>query len=518
MKFWVNKSTDLKGAGGQLLVVPCFSGDFGDEVALESHSFAQMNELTGSNLLSQARGEAFDGANGTHVMQFLDDRFAAGKVMLLGLGKRSAVTADTLKAAFASAFKQVKASKAAEVTFDAKPILANGLFGAYELGQLLAVNARVVGHTLKHYKTKGGGLKTDVRLDTLRVLTEAEHQDDVKRGLYAGRSIGYGINLARDLVTTPAGELTPMRLMDVARGIEARSQGLVKGTYYWGKRLKELGANALIAVGQGSAEPPVLIELDYTPPTGPTKSVLCLIGKSVTFDSGGLDLKPAEGMREMKRDMSGGATVLGALQAIIDLKLPISVKVVMAATENMTGSRAYKPGDVIKSLNGLTIEVDNTDAEGRLTLADAIEYAKRRNVTHMVDFATLTGAVISIGGDVGAACFGNNALFTKTVRETAASQGEKMIEMPMWPELRSLIDSDIADLKNSGGRLAGSTTAAMFLKEFAGDEIPWVHVDIAGVAFRGRELEGLPKGATGYGVRTAVALASVLAQEAAAQS
>ncbi|MBZ0189339.1 MAG: leucyl aminopeptidase family protein, partial [Candidatus Obscuribacterales bacterium] len=365
---------------------------------------------------------------------------------------------------------------------------------------------------IKHYKTKAGGHKPEVPLATLRVLTEAFEQETVRKGMFAGRSIGYGVNLARDLVTTPAGELTPMRLMDVSKGIVARSQGLVKGTYYWGSRLKELGANLLMAVGQGSGNPPVLIELDYTPPSGPTKNVLCLIGKSVTFDSGGLDLKPAAGMREMKRDMSGGATVLGALQAIIDLKLPISVKVIMAATENMTGSHAYKPGDVLKSMNGLTVEVDNTDAEGRLTLADAIEYAKRRNVTHIVDFATLTGAVVSIGGDVASACFGNNAQFTRTVRDVAVSQGEKMIEMEMYQELRSLIDSDIADLKNSGGPLAGSTTAALFLSEFAGKDIPWVHVDIAGVAFRSRELEGLPKGATGYGVRTAVALAAELAR------
>jgi leucyl aminopeptidase len=237
---------------------------------------------------------------------------------------------------------------------------------------------------------------------------------------------------------------------------------------------------------------------------------LTIVGKSVTFDSGGLDIKPADGMRHMKRDMSGGAVTLAAIQAIAAMGLPIKVRCVMAATENMINGKAYKPGDVIHTMNGLSVEVDNTDAEGRLTLADAIEYAKRLGDSTIVDLATLTGAVKMVTGDVGACVFSNNDEFSSLVVSSAASQGERLLNIPMWEEFRDSNKSDMADLKNSGGA-PGSTTAAYFLRSFAGEEIRWAHLDIAGVAFRDRELGADPRGSTGFGVRTLVELATRLA-------
>ncbi len=314
------------------------------------------------------------------------------------------------------------------------------------------------------------------------------------------------------LTTMPANVLTPVALKNFAQLTEKESAGSIKGKYYDKKKLAKMKANAILAVNQGSSKAPWMSELTYTPEGGPTKDHLFIVGKSVCFDTGGLDLKPAAGMRFMKRDMAGGATALAILKAVAALKLPLSVTVILPAVENMPDGNAFRPGDYIETMSGLTVEVDNTDAEGRLTLADAITWAKKQGATHMVDFATLTGAVKSIGGDVAAGLFGNNASFTQLVAETARGQDEQVEVMTMYPELKDLNASDVADLSNSGGDLAGSTTAAWFIREFAGEETPWVHLDIASVAYRNRAIKLDPRGSTGYGVRTGIALVQAMAK------
>ena len=338
-----------------------------------------------------------------------------------------------------------------------------------------------------------------------------ESANEMFRGLRAGFQVAASVNLARDLANEPAGTLTPTKLAAVAKAVAAGNEQLSIKVFDH-KQLKKMGAHALLAVAQGSDEKPCLIDIVYSP-VGSNESdpvALTLIGKSVTFDSGGLDIKAADGMRNMKRDMSGGGVTLAAIQAIAALGLNIKVRCVMAATENMINGRAYKPGDVLQTMKGLTVEVDNTDAEGRLTLADAIEYAKRQGDTTIVDLATLTGAVKMMTGDVGACIFGNNDEFTNQVFSAATSQNERLLPVPMWEEFKDSNRSDMADLKNSGGA-PGSTTAAFFLRAFAGEEIKWCHVDIAGVAFRDRDMGPDPRGATGYGVRTLVELATRLA-------
>ncbi len=521
MKFYVNENAPVAESEGQLHIVCCFEEDLQqDEIAAENivlepatGSFCQTNHCFENALLRRARAETFTASPGKALVHLVDDDGAkVGRVMLLGLGKGDKFSLDVLKKALVKAFTDVKKLEIDDVTISAQPILARGI-DAYALGQVIGAYAGLLDYNPKHYKTKKGGHKGDPNIATLKLLSDEGVHDELRRGLKDGRAIATGVNLARDLTTVPAGKLPPMALKAAAETVVRDSRGLITGKYYWGKRLEQMKANALLAVAAGSTQKPVIIELDYTPPCGPTKNVLCLVGKSITFDSGGLNLKQGDGMRHMKRDMAGGATVLGAIQAIAALELPISVKVVMAAAENMTGPAAYKPGDVIETMSGLTVEVDNTDAEGRLTLIDAIEFAKRRGVSHIVDFATLTGAVKSIGGDVAAAAFGNKRDFTEMVANAGESQSERMIVMPMLEELRDSNDSDIADMKNSGGPLAGSMTAAWFIREVAGEEIPWVHLDIAGVAYRTRSLGPDPKGATGFGVRTAVALASTLAAE-----
>jgi len=512
MKFHIETKGRVAVAAGQMLVSVCFEDDLALGAASKTRSFAAVSHAAGDALSRNLDQQGFKGKSGETFVHFADHRGQSGSVMVLGLGDRTKFSVDALKDALGKAFKKAKEAKVAEVAFDAEPVLALGL-DSYEVGRLLGCYSVMIDHNAKHFKTAHSNPKGDHNLKALRVSAPTDAAETLKKGLLDGRELGASVNFARDLVTLPASHLTPFKLMDAAKGVVAQSKGLITGNYFWGKRLKQMGAHALLAVARGSSEQPVLIELDYTPETGPTKETLCLVGKSVTFDSGGLDLKPADGMRHMKRDMAGGAVVLGAIKAIAALKLPISVKVVMAATENMPDGKSYKPGDVIETMKGLSVEIDNTDAEGRLTLADAIEFAKRRGATRIVDFATLTGAVKQIAGDVGAAAFGNHPQFTAKVVAAGASVGELMVDVPMWSEYRRSNDSDIADLKNSGGGLAGATTAAWFIREFAGEEVDWVHIDIAGVAWRDRSIGIDPRGSTGWGVRTAVSLAQALSNE-----
>jgi leucyl aminopeptidase len=264
---------------------------------------------------------------------------------------------------------------------------------------------------------------------------------------------------------------------------------------------------SLLGVARGSAEPPALIVMKYRP-AGASNSAahLGLVGKGVTFDTGGISIKPADGMEKMKYDMSGGAAVIGAMRALAQLKPPIPVTALIPAVENMPGSRAQRPGDIVTSLSGKTIEVINTDAEGRLILADAMTYAKRLGCTHLVDAATLTGAVVVALGHINIGAFSNNDALVERVLQAAREAGEKMWRLPMDDEYKELLKSPFADLANVGGRPGGAITAAWFLREFA-DGTPWVHLDIAGTAWLDDAKPYASKGPSGVGVRTFVNLA-----------
>jgi leucyl aminopeptidase len=261
----------------------------------------------------------------------------------------------------------------------------------------------------------------------------------------------------------------------------------------------------LLGVARGSDEPPRLMVFRYDPPGAPPAPVLGLVGKGITFDTGGISIKPAEGMERMKDDMAGGAAVVCAMRAIALLKAPIRVIGVVPTTENMPGGRAIKPGDILKSAAGKTVEVINTDAEGRLVLGDGLWYAQKLGATHLVDVATLTGAVVVALGKITSGIFGTPA-WVERVRRVADRAGDRMWPMPLFDEYRDQIKSEIADMLNTGGRAAGSITAAMFLKEFAGD-LPWAHLDIAGTAWAEEAKPFLPKGPSGVAVRTLAELA-----------
>ncbi len=271
--------------------------------------------------------------------------------------------------------------------------------------------------------------------------------------------------------------------------------------------MTQLGFGGLLGVAMGSAEPPVLIVLRYVPSTGSGTTNLGLIGKAVTFDSGGISIKPAEGMEQMKYDMMGGATVLAAMQAIAQLKPSIAVTAVIASVENMLGGRAQRPSDIVKTLSGKTVEGLNTDAEGRMILADALTYAIRLGCTHLVDAATLTGAVVVALGHTYTGVFSNDDSLRERWMQAAAAEGERMWHLPMNDEYKEKLTGSFADLQNIGGRYGGASIAANFLKEFV-DRTPWVHLDIAGTAWLDEMKPWMTKGPTGSPVRSFARLAS----------
>ncbi len=513
MKLKVISVDTLVAVKADVLLVGCFEGEVVNSLTGSDSSLKQVAEATSDSAAAQAAAEGFKGAVGETVVHFAGATMGANKVVLFGLGARGKTSLASFRKAITAALKKAKSLGAEHVAFSALDPAAVAGSDAYTVGEALASYAGMIDYVINHQKTALAGHKPEKRFKKLHLVASVDSFNELARGLKAGFHVASGVVLARDLANEPAGTLTPKKLAAVAKSVAAGNDKLSIKVFDH-KQLKKMGAHALLAVAQGSAEKPRLIDIVYSP-AGSKESDpvgLTLIGKSVTFDSGGLDIKAADGMRNMKRDMSGGGVTLGAIQAIAALGLNIKVRCVMAATENMINGRAYEPGDVLQTMKGLTVEVDNTDAEGRLTLADAIEYAKRQGDTTIVDLATLTGAVKMMTGDVGACIFGNNDDFTNQVFGAATAQNERLLPVPMWEELKASNNSEMADLKNSGGA-PGSTTAAYFLRAFAGEEIKWCHMDIAGVAFRDRELGPDPRGATGYGVRTLVELATRLAAQ-----
>ncbi len=329
-------------------------------------------------------------------------------------------------------------------------------------------------------------------------------------GVARGKVMADAAILARDMVNEPANVMTPTRMAEVA-GSVADAGGLSL-TILEASEMRELGMGALLGVAQGSDQPPKLIVLNYTgDPDNPANN-LGLVGKGITFDTGGISLKQPGGMEAMKGDMAGGASVIAAMQAIGRLKPAINVTGIIAASENMPGGSAQRPGDVVRAMNGKTIEVINTDAEGRLVLADALCYARGQGLTRLVDVATLTGAMVTTLGKVCTGVMGNKQGLIDQIIAAGRTAGEKFWQLPMFEEYKDLIKSDVADMKNSGGRQAGSISAAFLLAEFAGDAA-WVHLDIAGTSTSERTKGYQIKGATGTPARTLAQLALHLSEE-----
>jgi leucyl aminopeptidase len=326
----------------------------------------------------------------------------------------------------------------------------------------------------------------------------------LERAMERGRILGESSNLARELCNEPSNILTPSVFAERGARI-ARDAGLTVEVLDEDE-IARLHMGLLLGVSRGSAEPPRVIVMTHTPAGAPAGPVLGLVGKGITFDTGGISIKPADGMERMKDDMAGGAAVIGAMRAIALLQAPIKVIGIVPASENMPGGRATKPGDVLTGAGGKTVEVLNTDAEGRLILGDGLWYAQRLGATHLVDVATLTGACVVALGKIASGLFGQPEAWVESVRRSSARAGDRAWPLPLYDEYAEQMKSEIADLVNTGGRPAGACTAAIFLKEFAGG-LPWAHLDIAGTAWADEAKPWQPKGPTGVAVRTLAELA-----------
>jgi leucyl aminopeptidase len=341
-------------------------------------------------------------------------------------------------------------------------------------------------------------------LEQALVASAEGHEAGLEAAVERGRVLGESCNLARDLCNEPANVLTPSVFAD--RGAAIGREAGLHVEVLDEDEIARLHMGLLLGVARGSAEPPRVLVLRHTAPGGGDRRMLGLVGKGITFDTGGISIKPAEGMDRMKDDMAGGAAVIGAMRAISLLKAPINVVGIVPMTENMPGGRALKPGDVITGAGGKSVEVLNTDAEGRLVLGDGLWYAQQLGATHLVDVATLTGACVVALGRAASGLFGQPPSFAELVRRTADRAGDRCWPMPLFDDYREQIKSEIADMVNVGGRPAGACTAAMFIREFVG-ELPWAHLDVAGTAWVDEAKPWMPKGATGVAVRTLAELA-----------
>jgi leucyl aminopeptidase len=422
---------------------------------------------------------------------------AAKRVLLVGGGKPEAFHSAQVRKLAGAALRYLKSRSCKNI--------AMALERGWGTGELVsaAVEGAVLGdYEPDRYKSNSDNHKSEV--ETFSVLADQEGED-LARAANRGRILAGAQNFTRTLVNEPANRLTPSKIAEAA-GQVARETGLDLEVLDQA-RMKELGMGALLGVAQGSAEPPALIVLRYRPDHPAGDSHLGLVGKGVTFDTGGISIKPADGMEKMKYDMAGGGAMLGAMRALAELKPSIPVSAFIPCVENMPGSRAQRPGDIVTAMSGKTVEVINTDAEGRLILADAITYARQQGCTHLVDAATLTGAIVVALGHYRVGLFSNDDSLRDRVLTASELEGERMWPMPLDEEYKDYLKSVFADLPNVGGRWGGSITAAMFLKEFA-EDTPWVHLDIAGTAWLDDAKPHLAKGASGIPVRTLVRLAT----------
>jgi leucyl aminopeptidase len=417
--------------------------------------------------------------------------------MLVGAGSRTAFTADVLRRAAVTAGL---AARARGVTRVALIHRAGTGLTPEQAAQVLAEGAVLSSFDAASYKT------TDASRVWLRdVQLRVEPQSPgVDAAIERGRVLGECTNLARAMANEPSNRLTPRVFADQAQSV-AKDAGLAVEVFDE-KRIAELKMGLLLGVARGSAEPPRVIVLRHEPKTAAKGPVLGLVGKGITFDTGGISIKPADNMDKMKDDMSGGAAVLCAMAAIARLRAPVRCIGVIPLTENMPGGSAIKPGDVLTSAEGKTVEVLNTDAEGRLILGDAVWYARQLGATHLVDVATLTGACVVALGKYASGLFGRPDPWRDRVRQASERAGDRTWAMPLFDDYFDLFKSEIADFANTGGRAGGAITGALFIKQFAGD-LPWVHIDIAGTAWAEDAKPYQPKGPTGVGVRTLAELA-----------
>lgn len=460
------------------------------EGTLKGGAFAGLDRALDGLLSRCAAEEEFAGKEGQALSLHSHGKAGPKRLLVLGLGREK--DADrTLEQLRTAAARAVKAAKAA----GAKTLAISwaGAAQPYEV-QAAAEGASLGAYVFDRYKKE----KKPLKLSRVELLCESKPARAVVEAARYGSAVAAAVNSARDLVNEPARRVTPRVLADEARKL-AREHGL-ECKVLSRPQIKKLGMELFLAVAQGSDEEPQLVRLAWEPARRSSARPVALVGKAITFDSGGLSLKTAQGMEDMKTDMAGAAAVLAAMRLVAELKPPFPVRAYFGACENMPGGDAYRPGDVITSKGGATVEVLNTDAEGRLVLADVLAWAVEEKPAAVIDLATLTGAILVALGPWIAGLFSNDEALAAELLAAARATGEPLWRMPLPPEMEELIKSPVADLKNIGGRYGGSINAALFLQHFVA-KVPWAHLDIAGPASVDKERGYNPRGGTGAGVR-----------------
>ena len=456
-------------------------------------AIAALDRQAGGRIAAVLGAERFQGKPGAVTHVHLANGSGASRVVVTGLGSRKDSGAEMVRRAAAQGLRRARDLGARTVALD---VLGDRL--SVRERAHAAVEGAILGtYVFDRYKRE----KSEKAVETLRVVAaDAKQAREVTEGARRGQIFAESTWLARDLINAPANDIHPTYIAEVAR--QVAREGKLKVKVLERDECAKLGMGAFLGVAQGSPEqPPKFIHLTYTP-SGRVAKRVAIIGKGITFDSGGLDLKSAEGMSRMKNDMSGAAAVLGIMKALPKLGAKVEVHGFIAATENMPSGTAFRPGDVLRAMNGTTIEIGNTDAEGRLTLADALCYAAQFvKPQEMIDMATLTGACVVALGSLCSGLMASDQRLADRLLASARAAGERVWQLPLIDEYKEQFRSDVADLNNTGGRNGGAITAGLFLREFAGD-IPWAHLDIAGPAFIDKDSPLGPKGATGVAVRT----------------
>jgi len=481
-------TTDVVEVEADVLFVPVSGPDdgLGDVAWLER---ATRGEIARARKSAEFKGRLFS----VFATPVVDAGCRARRVALVGAGEPAERTPERWRRIASACAYAARAYGASSVAF-----LIRGGADLVGAAQHIADGFSATDFDGGVYKSRASAAAKPAAA-TVTILAPGVDTTALSAAVQRGRVLGECVNFTRALANEPANVLTPAEFADRVASA-ARGAGL--GVDVLDEdRIRELGMRLLLSVAQGSALPPRVIVLRHEPPDAPAGPVLGLIGKGITFDTGGVSIKPADGMERMKDDMAGGAAVAGAMLAIARLKSPFKVIAVIPTAENAIGGRASRPGDVVRGASGKTVEIINTDAEGRLILGDALWYAQQLGVTHMVDVATLTGGILVALGRTVSGLFGQPESWVETVRQTAGSAGDRVWPMPIYEEALEQLRSEIADMINSAGRPGAAVTAAAFLREFAGD-IPWAHLDIAGTAWAETKEPYQPKGATGVAVRT----------------
>lgn len=489
-------------AAADAVILPVFTATGADPAPdLTGPAAAAADASLGGELSRLAADARFTGARGRTFAVATLGTLPARRIILAGLGREDELSVEAIRQAWGAATVAARDAGAAQIR-SALPPTGAGLDAATALSAAVE-GARLATYRFTTYAGVGRTGPEPAEVASLAFAGEGAELDAMAAAIGAGDAVAAAVAMARDLVSEPASVLNPAEMaaraeaVAAASGLEIRVLGLAE--------LEALGAGAILAVGKGSANEPRLIHLTYRPEGGGTGDrQVGLVGKCITFDTGGYSIKTYDGMLQMKTDMAGGAAVLGAMSALRALGCTETVHGVICAAENMISGTAFRPGDILTAMNGVTIEVLSTDAEGRLVLADGLVYTARQGATELIDLATLTGAAVVALGDSTTALFASDDDLANAILDASEFAGEHTWRMPLTDALKEKIRGDVGDIKNTGGRAGGAITAALFLERFR-EGLPWAHLDIAGSARAERATAYTPKGASGTGVRTLLA-------------